>query len=179
MTVALRSPDLVESLIAVDNAPVDAALSNDFAKYIVGMREIETRQVSRQIEADVILQRYEPSLPIRQFLLTNLIRRPTPSDPKGRHLRFRIPLSTLAGALDHMADFPYKDPDNGSVRPYKGAALFVRGSESKYVADDVLPVVGRFFPLFEVADVKAGHWVISQNPADFRRVVVDFLLQDR
>ena len=60
MTVALRSPDLVESLIAVDNAPVDAALSNDFAKYIVGMREIETRQVSRQIEADVILQRYEP-----------------------------------------------------------------------------------------------------------------------
>ena len=68
-----------------------------------------------------------------------------------------------------MADFPYKDPDNGSVRPYKGAALFVRGSESKYVADDVLPVVGRFFPLFEVADVKAGHWVISQNPADFRR----------
>ncbi|KAI9749636.1 MAG: hypothetical protein M1815_002381 [Lichina confinis] len=158
MTVALRSPDLVESLIAVDNAPVDAALSNDFAKYIMGMREIETRQVSKQIEADAILQRYEP----------------------GQYLRFRIPLNTLAGALDHMADFPYRDPDDGSsVRPYKGAALFVRGSESRYVPDDVLPVVGRFFPLFKVVDVKAGHWVISQNPVDFRRAVVDFLLHDR
>lgn len=59
MTVALRSPTLVDSLISVDNAPVDAALSNDFAKYIRGMRRIEESRMIRQSEADEILKEYE------------------------------------------------------------------------------------------------------------------------
>jgi pimeloyl-ACP methyl ester carboxylesterase len=53
--------------------------------------------------------------------------------------------------------------------------LVVRGTRSPYVADEALPVTGRFFPRFELADVEAGHWLISENPEAFRRVVVDFL----
>ena len=64
-----------------------------------------------------------------------------------------------------MADFPYKDPDE--VR-YEKPALFVRGTKSHYVADDTLPVVGRFFPSFELRDVDAGHWVMSEKPAAFK-----------
>ncbi len=59
MTLALRTPQLVESLISVDNAPLDAALLSDFAKYIQGMRKIEESEVTRQAEADKILQDYE------------------------------------------------------------------------------------------------------------------------
>ena len=103
-------------------------------------------------------------------------------------LRFRIPLQTLAAALDHMGDFPFKDPD---LARYDGPALFVRGSKSHYVPDEILPLIGRFFPRFEVRDVDTGHWVISEQPELFRRgttrttdaprlvltslVVVDFL----
>jgi pimeloyl-ACP methyl ester carboxylesterase len=47
MTLALRSPDLVANIVAVDNAPVDAALKNDFGGY-----------VTKQSEADTILQEY-------------------------------------------------------------------------------------------------------------------------
>lgn len=64
-----------------------------------------------------------------------------------------------------MADFPYKDP--AEVR-FKKPALFVRGSDSPYVPDETLPVVGGFFPRFELRDVKAGHWVTSENPEAFR-----------
>ena len=98
MTVALRSPQLVGALIPVDNAPVNASLQSDFNKYVQGLWDIEAAQVRRQVEADTILKKYEEvgfsslvpcllhadllpcqALPVRQFLLTNLVRS---SDPR-------------------------------------------------------------------------------------------------
>ncbi|KAF2261034.1 alpha/beta-hydrolase [Lojkania enalia] len=167
MTVALRNPDCCQNIIAVDNAPVDAALSSDFPKYVEGMRKIEEAKVKSQKEADEILQPYAKELPVRQFLLTNLIR-PTPGEP----LKFRIPVRTLAHALDDMADFPFTNPDE---RRFNKPALFVRGTRSHYVSDETLPIIGRFFPRFELVDIEAGHWVISENPEAFRRAVIEFL----
>jgi pimeloyl-ACP methyl ester carboxylesterase len=104
---------------------------------------------------------------IRQFLLANL------HQPKGEPTKsFQIPLDILGRTLDHLGDFPFKDPD--AVR-FEKPALFVRGKKSKYVPDEVLPVVGRFFPRFEVVDIDAGHWVISEAPESFRQAVVRFL----
>ena len=59
MTVALRSPDLVDNIVSVDNAPVDAALKNDFAKYLQAMRRIEEAHVEKQNDADALLKEYE------------------------------------------------------------------------------------------------------------------------
>ena len=100
-------------------------------------------------------------LPIRQFLLTNLVR-----SPQDQSLRLRIPLKTLAASLDHMGDFPFKNTDE--VR-YDGPTLFVRGIRSRYVADDVLPWIGQFFPRFELKDIDSGHWVISERPESFKQ----------
>ncbi|KAK5135945.1 hypothetical protein LTR08_004403 [Meristemomyces frigidus] len=169
MTVALRRNVKIGSIVPVDNAPVDAALKGDFAKYVQGMRRVEEAGVSRQSDADAILKDYEDSLPIRQFLLTNLVR-----NADGVQ-KFRIPISTLASSLDKMADFPFKDPEDAR---FEGPALFVRGTKSRYVADEMLPVIGRFFPKFEVVDVESGHWVVSERPEEFRDAVVEFL-QDR
>jgi len=68
--------------------------------------------------------------------------------------------------LDNLGDFPYKDP--GEVR-FEKPALFVRGTQSKYVPDEALPIIGKFFPRFEIADIDAGHWVISEQPEAFRK----------
>lgn len=167
MVLALRNPDATSGLVSVDNSPVDAVLHSTFGKYIQGMRDVEDAKVTKQSDADAILQKYEESLPIRQFLLTNLTR-----SPDSTTLKFRIPIQTLASSLDHMADFPFRDPDETR---YEGPALFVRGTKSHYVADEALPLIGRFFPCFELLDVESGHWVISEKPDDFRRGVVDFI----
>ncbi|EMC96883.1 hypothetical protein BAUCODRAFT_430976 [Baudoinia panamericana UAMH 10762] len=170
MTVVLRHKVRISNLIPVDNAPIDAALKSDFGKYVQAMRKIEEAGCKRQSEADAILQDYEESLPIRQFLLTNLLR-----DPDTGLQKFRIPIKYLANSLDKMADFPFKDPEE--VR-FEGPTLIVRGTKSHYVADEMLPTVGRFFPKFEVVDIEAGHWVISEQPEEFRKAVVDWL-QDK
>ncbi|KAJ5386262.1 hypothetical protein N7509_008803 [Penicillium cosmopolitanum] len=167
MTMALRTPERVSGLIPVDNAPVNATLKSDFPKYVRGMQHVENEKVKKQSEASKILEAYEESLGIRQFLLTNLIR----SEDDGTY-KFRVPLAVLGKSLDNMADFPYGQSD--SIQ-YNGPALFVRGTKSQYVSDDTLPAIKKFFPSAQVADVEAGHWLISENPEGFRQAVVKFL----
>lgn len=161
MALALSSPSIIKDIISVDNAPVDAILSTDFAKYVRVMKKIDNADVTSQKAADEIMAEAEESLPIRQFLLANLY---TP--PGGKTKKFRVPIDILGKALSHMGDFPFKEP--GKVR-FEKPALFVRGSKSKYVPDEVLPAVGEFFPRFEVVDIDAGHWVISESPEAFRQ----------
>ncbi|KAK7757274.1 hypothetical protein SLS62_000823 [Diatrype stigma] len=170
MTLALSKPEMVDNLVSVDNAPLDAALNGSFAKYIQGMKKIEEAGVTSQSQADKILQPYEPELPIRQFLLGNLY---TPEGSKTR--KFRVPLDVLAKSLDNMGDFPYKDPNQ--VR-FGKPALFVRGTHSKYVPDEVIPLIGQFFPKFSLVDVDAGHWLISEKPEAFLQSVIEFLKPD-
>ena len=86
--------------------------------------------------------------------------------PDGHHLHLRIPIKSLASSLDDIGDFPYKDPDQ---HRYGGPTLVIRASKSHYVPDDVLPVIGRFFPRFELRNIDCGHWVISEKPEDFRQ----------
>lgn len=69
-------------------------------------------------------------------------------------MKFRIPVRILATALDNMAGFPFH-PDK--VR-FEKPVLFVRGTKSHYVPDETIPVIGRFFPLFQLKDIDAGHW---------------------
>ncbi|KAI4204365.1 MAG: hypothetical protein LQ350_001121 [Teloschistes chrysophthalmus] len=167
MTIALRAPHLVGALIPVDNAPVDAVLKSDFYKYLEGMQEIQNAAVKRQAQADEILSKYENALPVRQFLLTNLVKK-----PQSDVFVMRIPLKTLASNLGKLGDFPFRNPHEAC---YKGPTLFVRGTKSHYVADDVLPAVGQFFPRFVVTNIDCGHWVISEQPEAFRQAVVTFL----
>lgn len=164
MTLALSQPDLVADIASVDNAPVDKILGRDFARYVRGMQRIEEARVTRQSEADAILAEYEDALPIRQFLLGNLHRPPGANPADGQ--KFRVPLDILGRALDNMGDFPHRDP--AAVR-FGKPALFVRGTKSTYVPDEVLPVIGQFFPRFQLVDVEAGHWLISENPEAFRQ----------
>ncbi|KAI0129259.1 alpha/beta-hydrolase [Hypoxylon sp. NC0597] len=167
MTLSLAQPDLIADIVSVDNAPVDATLGSSFARYIQGMRRIDEANITRQADADKILAEYEEDLAIRQFLLGNL-HRPAGSSAQ----KFRVPLGTLAKSLDHLGDFPFKDP---SKARFEKPALFVRGTRSRYVPDEVIPLIGQFFPRFTLVDIEAGHWVISEKPEEFLRAVREFL----
>ncbi|KAI1096839.1 alpha/beta-hydrolase [Rostrohypoxylon terebratum] len=175
MTFALTTPSLISNIVAVDNAPVDAALHSSFPRYLDGMRRIEAANVTKQAEADAILKEYEDDFAIRAFLLGNLYRPSSPhtspsSGPSPQ--KFRVPLDIIARSLGHLGDFPFKDPS--AVR-FEKPALFVRGLRSTYIPDEALPLIGQFFPLFRLIDIDAGHWVISEKPEEFLRAVIEFL----
>jgi pimeloyl-ACP methyl ester carboxylesterase len=71
-----------------------------------------------------------------------------------------------------MADFPFKDPE---IVRFEGPTLIVRGTKSHYVSDECLPLVGRFFPRFELLDIEAGHWVMSEKFEEFRQGCVEWI----
>ncbi|KAK6349744.1 hypothetical protein TWF696_006023 [Orbilia brochopaga] len=173
MSVALRSPTLIQDIIAVDNAPISAQLSGQFGRYVQAMNRIEATPIISTKEADDILAAYEPTVEIRQFLFTNLLK-PTQSNDR---FHWRVPVKILGDALDQMADFPFTPGDERAV--FKRPALFVRGSRSKYVADETIPLIGEFFPRFQLRDVNAGHWVISENPEGFKNVCVEFFKREK
>jgi len=71
MTMALKDPDCCSSIVAVDNAPVDAALTSDFPRYVEGMRRVEDAKVKSSKEADQILEPYAKVPPPSQSQCEN------------------------------------------------------------------------------------------------------------
>jgi len=59
MALALNDPDRVHDIVSVDNAPVDAPIGREFAKYVEGMKKVKKNGVKSLKEADAILQDYE------------------------------------------------------------------------------------------------------------------------
>ncbi|EGV65150.1 hypothetical protein PSN45_005209 [Yamadazyma tenuis] len=173
MALALRRPDLLKMLISVDNAPVAfSSTSSTFVKYIGAFkRATENYKFTNIKDVDKELAKVEPNQYIRQFLLTNMNR-----GKKDDVITSKVPLDIINDALHAglIASWPY---DPSVCRWTKGPALFIRGTESDYVPDEYIPDIGRFFPNFEIRDVKAGHWVISENPKDFVDTVVDFVVK--
>ncbi|KAH9063836.1 alpha/beta-hydrolase [Lactarius vividus] len=164
MTVAL-SPVLpagtIEHLIIADVAPSNAMLSSEFQGYIEAMRQIEKSRVTSRKEAQDILAPYEPDPMTRAFLLTNL-------DSTTRPLKFQVPLDIIGASIPDLGSFPYKPGE----RTWNGNTLFVKGSKSKYINKNNLPIAREFFPGMSLETLDASHW---GTPNEFKQLVVDFI----
>lgn len=132
MALSKKLPsDYLHHLISVDMSPARGPLSKEFAQYTDGMLKIEEAKCSSRQQADEILNKIEPELSIRQFLLTNLHR---PLD--ANHWTFRIPVGMIKKNLNQIGDFPYDDEgglqkDGRETSKWEGKTLFVKGSKSK------------------------------------------------
>ena len=172
MAVALRRPHLPSMIVSVDNAPVNAHYlsGSPFSRYVRQLRmAVEQFRFTNIKDVDAKLAEVEPELTVRQFLLTNFNR-----NRKDEPVTSKIPLDIIGKALDagNVASWPY---DANVLRWSQGPALFVRGTKSTYVPDDVIPEIGKFFPKFEVRDIDSGHWVISERPQEFVDVLQEFI----
>lgn len=133
-----------------------------FKRYAEAMSEIEGIGATSKTQADEILAQVEPvrastsSLPscrqgltwfhpshvmffqdvaVRQFLMTN-------ARLESSKITFRLPLATLAHAIDTLGEFPFAQ---GESR-WEGPTLFIRGIRADYIADRHLPNLKAFFP---------------------------------
>lgn len=177
MAAALRRPDLAQMMISVDNAPVDfthgATGFSKFGKYVKQLIKITNQRhpiLKTMKEADAVLKEVEDSLPVRQFLLTN-IKRDAKAAEGDLVLKAKVPLEILGKTLQNISAFPF-DPDQ---RHWSGPSLFVRGEKSSYVSDEMMPEIGRFFPAFQTKDIDAGHWLISEKPKEFVDIVCEWI----
>ncbi|WVW79933.1 hypothetical protein I302_101904 [Kwoniella bestiolae CBS 10118] len=163
----------LRSLISVDMSPAIGKISAEFAAYTESMMEIERAQVKTKHDADKILAKTEPSLPTRQFLLTNT-RQTHGHDP---HLVFRIPLQLLSSAIRDIGNFPYTPPPPISETSpiWEGPTLFLKGSQSKYINHKNIPAAKAFFPNMRLEELETGHWVHAEKPHETVQLVKQFV----
>jgi len=171
MHMALERPSRIESLICVDMSPIVLNLTTTFAHFVRAMQEIQSAKVTTSHEADAMLAKTIPELPVRQFILTNL-----KHVPEQEHLSFRVNLDSLDASLSGqhgIAGFPLSD----AGKTYDGPSLFVKGNRSGYVPDSSIPHIKGLFPTAKVEGIDAGHWVHSEKPTEFIKVVEAFIKQ--
>lgn len=169
MAVALRRGDLVEIMVSVDNAPVNLQPSSLFPKYVnILERIVSNKEIKTSKEADQYFAKFEKDQVVRQFLLQNVKK-----NKETGKLESRIPLDVMKDALikGNIAAWEF----DSNYNRWMGPSLFIRGTISKYVPDEYIPEIGKFFPNFEVRDLESGHWVMAEKPKETLEVLVDYI----
>lgn len=59
MAVSLRRPELVDTVISVDNAPIDARLSSEIPVYVQALRTVDRMGLKSTKDAFEVLGKYE------------------------------------------------------------------------------------------------------------------------
>lgn len=153
MDLALNQPDIPSKLIVIDMAPINIKLSKEYNVHAKVMQEINDLKLKTQREADAILQRYEPDLLVRQFLLTNLKK-----NLKNEGIyEFRVAYDTLGRSIGHMGDFFQSEPK----KIYSGPTLFITGGLSPYRKHFIehADLIKAQFPHSSIENIEgAGHW---------------------
>ena len=153
MHLAVQEPARVNSLIVIDIAPqaydssghssqvrthtriLDAMLGVDFDH--VNTREDVNAQLARSI--------YSPR--IRRFLLKNVER-----TDQGKY-RWSINVEVIRSGLERVLDGLDPDAFIGRKSIPGFPVLFIRGSESDYIADEMIPGIQTIFPGAEVVTI--------------------------
>ncbi|MEQ6917420.1 alpha/beta fold hydrolase [Halomonas aquatica] len=161
ISLARLAPARAASLIVADIAPV--AYGHDHDNVFAALRCVEAGEPTNRREADALLAEHVEESAVRLFLATNLER-----DDAGI-LRLRIGLDEIQGDYETIMGVP------AGAGAYDGPTLVLRGDQSRYVTDEMLPVLREVLPQAEIQTLKAGHWLHAEQPAAFQAAVNGFL----
>ncbi len=165
MVFAANWPERLHSLMVVDIAPRDYPPLHDYI--FDALRAVDFREVDSRKDVEAELAEYVPEPPVRQFLLTNLVRR------QGR-LGWKLNLETLYANYDALNAMP------ALAHPFAGPALFIRGGNSDYVRESDREPIHRHFPAACIKTFpNVHHWPHIEAPVAFLRTVIDFARDPR
>lgn len=177
MFFAEKYPEMVESLIVVDIAPIsyhDLALTStiaaNHAKMIDAMLELNLEAIESRDEASRKLAVKIGSERIRMFLLKNLTRN------EDRQFTWKINLPVLKDNLNAIMD----GLEIGKIRKNGGVTgfpvLFIRGENSDYIQPENHSTIRDVFPTAEIVSIRnSGHWVHAEQPQLLIKTIKYFL----
>ncbi|KPQ23428.1 MAG: putative hydrolases or acyltransferases (alpha/beta hydrolase superfamily) [Halomonas sp. HL-48] len=162
ISLARQHPERVVSLVVADIAPV--AYEHGHDDVFEALERVKEGKPANRREADDLLAEHVDSRPTRLFLATNLVR----SEQGG--LTLRVGLDQIRNDYEAIIGPPSGDA------AYQGPTLVLRGDESPYVRDAMLPALREILPSARVVTLKqAGHWLHADQPAAFQQSVDVFL----
>jgi len=162
MQLALTRPGLVRKLIVADMAP--RAYPPLHLEILAALQALDVGSFTSRTEIEAVLAGAVPSERLRRFLLKNLTRN------TGGTFEWRMNVTALADNYPHLLAAVT------GPQPYAGPALFLRGGRSEYVPTADEPLILELFPRAQIRTIaNAGHWVHTDEPEEFLRLVWEFL----
>ncbi len=161
MWLALTEGQLVNRLVVADIAPT--AYDHSQNHLVEAMKALNLTNLTLRSEADRRLASSVPDEGTRAFLLQSLDLKATPP-------RWRLNLDLLRAEMDRITGWPDTD------RRYTGPALFLSGSDSRYVRVEHHARITALFPKARFQQIEgAGHWLHAERPREFEAALRDFL----
>jgi len=161
MHLALEHGDRIDRLVVADIAP--RAYQPRHESIFRALESIDPALFESRSEIDLAMQAMIPEDSLRQFLLKNLSRE------EGSY-RWKINLESI------RKGYPDIIGEVESWNTFEGDALFIRGEESDYLAEDDEPSIRALFPFHQMKSIPgAGHWLHADNPELFASLVLTFL----
>jgi esterase len=161
ISLARLAPERAASLIVADIAP--RAYGHDHDSVFAALRRVEAGRPANRREADDLLGEHVPERAVRLFLATNLER------GEAGGLQLRLGLDEIQDDYETIMGPPVGEG------AFEGSTLVLRGAQSRYVTDEMLPELREVLPRAEVVTLEAGHWLHAEQPEAFRDAVEDFL----
>ncbi|WP_129139893.1 alpha/beta fold hydrolase [Modicisalibacter coralii] len=161
ISIAREAPRRVASLMVADIAPVAYGHGHD--DIFAAMRRVEGETPTSRQAADALMAETIETQATRQFLATNLVR-----DDAGV-MRWRVGLDEIEADYDAIIAEP------AGQGAFEGATLVVRGAQSDYVPDSLLPKLREVLPRADIVTLEAGHWLHAEAPKAFRETIDAFL----
>jgi esterase len=175
---AAAYPHRVNKLIIVDISPMSyknllnpSELVISHLNIIQSLLALNLDEINSRTEADSQLAETIKSVPVRQFLLKNLIRN------KEGKFEWTLNLKALQKALPAMIDGINLKAVEDGLRITGFPVLFIRGGDSDYIKEDDEIFIRKLFPEAAIKTIQgAGHWVHSEKTEEFIQEVKKFLL---
>ena len=163
MEIALNYPELVQSLIVADIAPV--TYKGHHEGVFEAMFALDPSKINNRKEAEDILKQFPIDWATQQFVLKNLnLNKDT------LKYEWRMNLPVIYAHYEEILTFKERDA------VYDGPTLFMRGEKSNYINENDLPAYQKYFPHAELVNIaNAGHWLHADNPKDFVQAIMDFI----
>jgi len=179
MYLALKWPELVEKLVVVDVSPVNVTFDVtdstewNMAHFFYAMKAVQfpqnttISQARKAADAQLAKRISNPGL--RSWLLMNVYQN------QDGTIGWRVNLDIVLEAFEKfIRTFP--NDEFSEEQKYKGPTSFIGGELSEYIPVTDHPDILEKFPNAKFEYIEgAGHWVHSQKPNEFLKVLLKFL----
>ncbi|MGR0277593.1 alpha/beta fold hydrolase [Marinomonas dokdonensis] len=161
MQMASQAAYKIHKLIVADIAPVDYPASH--TEIFKGLEAVDNAELSNRKQADTLLSEFVESLPVRQFLLKNLVKTET-----------GLQLEMARGNIADNYPTILKKPEISE--PIEVPTLFIKGENSDYIVSAYQDAITSLFKQVSFKMIpNTGHWLHAEKPVPFTSLVKRFL----
>jgi len=173
MHFAKNYPELINSLIVVDIAPINYSENiitekSEHSIIINTLAEINLTQITSRSQVYNILYEKLKSDKLCNFILKSLHR-----NANGTY-SWLLNICSLKYNLQNISD-GFNNFEWNNIEITKFPILFIKGENSNYISNNYKIIINKIFPESELIEISnAGHWLHAEKPNEFVKSILYF-----